>query len=127
MPPLPIGPPKLNLDDVLVVLPGLIEHEAILAAGIPVQDRLVEHGLGPHRIEDAAQQLEKFCAPLLDDLEGDHISHRHRCGLSPAGHSSHAPDLPAAAPKSMTLRVKKRCRGAPNLTCEVMFLGSVDR
>ena len=59
MPSPAIGTLELDGHDILVALPGLVEHEAILQLGIAMQDRFVEHGLAAHGIEDASEKVEE--------------------------------------------------------------------
>src|SRR5690242_5633612 len=52
MPGLPIRPMQLHAQHVLVALPGLAKHEAVLGRRVTVQDRLMEGGFVPHCVED---------------------------------------------------------------------------
>src|SRR5690606_35532798 len=53
MPFRPVWPPELNLDHVVVALPGLAEHEAVCRLRVAVQHGLMEHRLVAHRVEHA--------------------------------------------------------------------------
>jgi hypothetical protein len=69
---------KLDVENILVALPGFIEHEVVLGRRVPVKDRLMEHGFVPHRVEHAFQELEELTAPLRHNLKLDEICHWHR-------------------------------------------------
>src|SRR5438874_431676 len=78
MPGLAVRPMELDAENILVALPGLIQHEPVLARRIPVENGLVEHWLAPHRVEHAFQQLKELAAPIRYHLKLDEIRHWHR-------------------------------------------------
>ena len=66
MPSLTVRPMKLDVENVLVALPGFIEHEVVLGRRVPVEDRLMEHGFVPHRVEHAFQELSAISGSLAE-------------------------------------------------------------
>src|SRR5882724_7786092 len=77
MPRAAIGPVQLDVHDVVVALPCLVEHEAVLGFRIPMEDRLAEIRLLAHGIEHAFQKLEELVAPFGHNLEFDEIGDWH--------------------------------------------------
>ena len=77
VPCLPIGPVDLNVDDVLMVSPGLMQQEPVLVFAIPVQGCVHEGLFVPHGVEQRIQQFEKALALAVTDLETDEIGGVH--------------------------------------------------
>ena len=71
MPRLAVGSLELDVENVFVILPGLIQHESAFTRRIAVQDRLVKPGFASHRVEKALQQLKKLAASRRHDLKFD--------------------------------------------------------
>jgi hypothetical protein len=122
MPRSTIGAMKLGVENILVTLPGLVEHEAILGRRVSMQHRFAEHRFASHRIKDGLQELEKLVAPFRLDVKVDHVGHGHRLFSTVGNIVASMGDLVAHQRPSMTCRVKKRRRGASRLTSEVMAL-----
>jgi hypothetical protein len=71
VPRLAVGSFELEVENVFVILPGLIQHESAFTRRIAVQDCLAKHGFASHRVENTFQQLKKLAAPLRHDLKFD--------------------------------------------------------
>jgi hypothetical protein len=69
MPGPAVGTLELDGHDILMALPGLVEHEAVVRLGIAMQDRFVEHGLAAHGIEDAGEKAEEVLPLVGMDIE----------------------------------------------------------
>lgn len=77
VPCLPIGPVDLNVDDVLMVSPGLMQQEPVLVFAIPVQGCVHEGLFVPHGVEQRIQQFQKTFALGWTDLKADKIGGVH--------------------------------------------------
>jgi hypothetical protein len=77
VPSLAIGPMKLDVQNVFMILPCLIEHETVFAGWVFVEDRFVERGFVSHRVKNAVQEPQELAAPLRHDLKLDNVSNWH--------------------------------------------------
>ena len=77
MPCLTIGAVNLDIDDVLMVAPGLVQQEAVVVFAIPMQGGVHEGLFVPHGVEQRIQQFEKALALAVTDLEADEIGGVH--------------------------------------------------
>ncbi len=77
VPCLPIGPVNLNVDNVLMIAPGLMQQKAVLVFTVLVQGRVHEGLFVPHGVEQRIQQFEKTRALAEAHLETDKIGSVH--------------------------------------------------
>jgi len=77
VPRLAIGPLKLDVQNVFMILPCLIEHEPGFTGGVFVEDRFVEPRFVSHCVENTFQKSQEFAAPLRHDLKLDNVSDWH--------------------------------------------------
>lgn len=77
MPGLPVGPVELDIQDILMVGPSLVEHESRGIVGIAVEGAFEKIRLVPHRGEDRVQHIKEGVDPLGFHVEVDDIGNGH--------------------------------------------------
>jgi len=68
---------KLNVQNVFMILPCLIEHETVFTGLVFVEDRFVEQGFVSHCVKNAVQEAQEFAAPLGHHLKLDDVGNWH--------------------------------------------------
>jgi hypothetical protein len=77
MPRAPIGPFQLLVKNIIVTLPRLIKHEAILELWVSVQDCLVICRLAPHRVQHILETLQELLSFVRGNSELDDVCNWH--------------------------------------------------
>jgi len=68
---------KLDVQNVFMILPRLIEHETVFTGWVFVEDRFVERRFVSHCVKNAVQEAQELAAPLRHDLKLDNVSNWH--------------------------------------------------
>ncbi len=67
----------LNVENVLMVAPGLMQQETVFVFAVAMQGRVQERLFVPHGVEKRIQQFEKALALAGTDLKADKIGGVH--------------------------------------------------
>jgi hypothetical protein len=85
MPRAPVGPFQLLVKNIIVTLPRLIKHEAILGLWVSVQDCLVICRLAPHRVQHILETLQELLSSIGRNSELDDVCDQHELVRCHAG------------------------------------------